>query len=50
MVVDRRELKATLARALRFMGAAPRAAAAAAPPSAPTGPAEPEPGPAAGGA
>jgi hypothetical protein len=37
-VVDRRELKATIARALRFMGAAPRAAAATAPSSAPSGP------------
>jgi len=31
MVVDRRELKATIARALRFMGAAPREAAATTP-------------------
>jgi acetyl-CoA carboxylase carboxyl transferase subunit beta len=39
MVVDRRELKATIARALRFMGAAPRAASASATPAAPAGPA-----------
>jgi acetyl-CoA carboxylase carboxyl transferase subunit beta len=50
MVVDRRELKATIARALRFMGAAPRAAAATAPPAAPPGPAGPDAGAAAGGA
>jgi len=36
MVVDRRELKATLARALRFMGAAPREARAT--PAGPSGP------------
>jgi len=50
MVVDRRELKATIARALRFMGAAPRAAAATAPPSAPSGPAGADAGAAADGA
>jgi acetyl-CoA carboxylase carboxyl transferase subunit beta len=50
MVVDRRELKATIARALRFMGAAPRTAPATAAPAAPAGPAGPEPGATAVGA
>ncbi len=50
MVVDRRELKATIARALRFMGAAPRAARATAAPAAPAGPAGPGPGASAVGA
>jgi len=44
MVVDRRELKATIARALRFMGASPSAAAATATPAGPRGPATPDAG------